>query len=246
MVLPALIAAGAGLGLGGALIGASKSPEQRQREMFERAAGMAGQAEGVSQLQGLGGQQQRLGNRFLSQGAPQIGGSQIGGDFLGALQSQFQGQGPGQEIARRQAEQAAAAQSQRLMGAGERQDPRLASSSFRQQAQGLAGIGGAASNAATMGGLHAQQQAISPLLQGLTTNAQLGQRTQEFNVGSQFQNRLQALQAMQQAGQAHLGGGQLANQRFSSIASQPLQPNKTDQFLGMLGSMGGLAASGMG
>ena len=167
--------------------------------------------------------------------APQAGQSGFRGDQqqLGnMLMQQAQGQGPGQEIARRQAAmQVDRGVGQQLSGARSAR-PGGSAMAARNAAMASGQLQGAGAQAASMGGLQAQQQAVGQLgavLQGARgqdqnlalSNAQM----QMSQMGMDDQRQLELLRQQLQLGGMQQQGGQAfesaLGQKYQIAQSQP-------------------------
>jgi hypothetical protein len=224
-------AIGAGVGgLGGWLMGGKDDPKygydpNQANFQLPGYEGMSGQYAGA-----------------LGQGprsAPQAGLSGFQGDqrqLADMLMSQAQGQGPGQEIARMQAEtQVDRGLGQQLAGARSAR-PGQSAMAARNAAMAAGNLQGAGAQAATMGGLQAQQGAIGSLgsvlgqargqdLQRAMGNAQLRYQTMGLDDNRQMELLRQQLMMNQAQQQGNIGyEGALAGkagQQFAYDASQP-------------------------
>ncbi len=232
-----------GLGDIGGIFG--ESPADRQDRLLNNEFRGVGGAQDFTSgaIPGLQGQAQGLGQQFGAQNAlgPAAGQQQA---LIGQLQNQFAGQGPGQDIARLQAQQQAdrGIQQQLALQAGNRGSGAVLGG--RTAANNAAGITGQAANTAVLGGLQAQQQAgglLGQQLQGAQQN-QLGQ------AGLRQQGQLSALQQQLQLAQLQQRGQQAQQdartRRFGAIAG--VNPNQqTSQQLGA-GLLQGLGAAAAG
>lgn len=193
-------------------------------------------------LAGLVNQRGRQAGRDVGR-APRAAGMMQQRELVDLLAGQVAGQGPGQEIARRQAEMAAQSgiQSQMAQAAGQRGGGSQLAGIVA--AQNSARISGGAADAATMGGLQAQQQAIGGQLNAM---GQI-QQNRQFNAGMQMnQNQLQQqreLELLRQQLAAAQGYEGARTSRFSAIAGTPPAPTGGQM---ILGALGGIAAARAG
>lgn len=247
-----------GIGLGSTLFG--KSPEQRAKEALYGSQNY-GIGQGDFLAPGLqGGIDQRgvlanqLGNRqWDTSGASMHAGTN---PFIQQLQNQFAGNGPGQEIARMQAQQATQAgiQNQLAMAASARGNP-LAARTAATQSANLSAQGG---QNATMGGLQAQQMAGSLLGNQLNAANQFNLQNRQMELSSRFnfadlndRSRMAALQQQAMLQQLQQGGmANYQNARLNRLGMEmgaAGQPNKSQQFqAGMMGIGSGLMGAGFG
>lgn len=224
-------AIGAGLGgLGGYLFGGGSDPEYGYDPN-----------QANFQLPGYEGMRDQYGN-LLGQGprtAPQAGVSGFRGDqrALGQmLMGQAQGQGPGQEIARMQAErQVDRGLGQQLAGARSAR-PGMSAMAARNAAMASGQLQGEGAAAATMGGLKAQDMAVGRLgsvlaqgrgqdIQRNLANAQLRYQTMGLDDRRQMELLRQQLMMNQMQQTGNIGYERAlqgrANAQFGYDAAQP-------------------------
>jgi hypothetical protein len=224
--------AGAGAGL---LMGGGADDEKRQYDPNQDNFMLPGYGDTRSQYSNMIGQGPR--------GAPQAGVSGFRGDqrqLSGMLFDQARGQGPGQEIAQRQASQQVQQGLGQQMAMARSARPGQSAMAARNAAMAGGQLQGAGAQAASMGGLAAQQSAIGQLggvlqgargqdLQRNISNAGMQQQQMSMDDSRQMEllrQRMMMDQMQQQGGQAYenarMGGTNLALQ----------QPSDWDKILG--------------
>lgn len=220
---------------GGFLLGGGSDDERRQYDPNYDNFMLPGYGQTRGQYDSMIGQGPR--------GAPQAGMSGFRGgqqQLSSMLFNQARGQGPGQEIARRQAAQQVEQGMGQQMAMARSARPGQSAMAARNAAMASGQLQGAGAQAASMGGLAAQQSAIGQLggvLQGargqdLQRNiANAGMRQQQMSIDDARQmellrQRLQMDRFQQMGGmgyeQARMGGANLAAQ----------QPSDWDKILG--------------
>lgn len=206
---------------------------------------------GVPGFQGMTGQYGDIAGQ--SRNAPQVGGSSFRGgqqNYINMLNAQAQGQGAGQQIARDQAQIATDRGLAQQMAMARSARPGQSAAAARNAAMASGQLQGQGAQAATMGGLQAQQAALGQLggalgqargqdLQRNSANAELQYKTMGLDDQRQMEALRQRLQlaGMQQQGNMGYEGAQ--QQRANAIYGyQANQPTAQQQAMGAIQGIG--------